>query len=216
MKDSIPLSKVCLYGYINWPLAQAHHQSSLGLSQEPKSIQRLGSSLMFRNSLCQILMVPPYQRNLTLILSIMALKSSRSQQEVYWPVTLTQGKKGAIGDIIPDVSQSSFSSSSSVVWVVTLPKFLDQWGSIISNSFVLNIVKGHHLELRYHPLLFHNFRWLTIKATFADHSIIQKEVDKLLAQDVIEWSTGGAGFSSNIFLFLSVQVAYVPYSTLSI
>ena len=29
----IPLSEACLYGCINWSLAQAHHQSSVGLSQ---------------------------------------------------------------------------------------------------------------------------------------------------------------------------------------
>ena len=29
----IPPSEACLYGHINWSLAQAHHQSSVGLSQ---------------------------------------------------------------------------------------------------------------------------------------------------------------------------------------
>ena len=29
----IPPSEACLYGPINWSLAQAHHQSSMGLSQ---------------------------------------------------------------------------------------------------------------------------------------------------------------------------------------
>ena len=32
-KDSIPPSEVCLYACINWSLAQAHQQFSLGLSQ---------------------------------------------------------------------------------------------------------------------------------------------------------------------------------------
>ena len=43
---------------------------------------------------------------------------------------------------------SQASSSSSVVKVATLPRFLDQWRNISSNKFVLNMVKGHHLELR--------------------------------------------------------------------
>ena len=29
----IPPSEVCLHGHINWSLAQAHHQFSVGLSQ---------------------------------------------------------------------------------------------------------------------------------------------------------------------------------------
>ena len=64
------------------------------------------------------------------------------------------------GGIVPDVSQSS--SSSSVVRVGTLPKFLDQWKSITSNRFVLNMVKGHHLQLRCCSPLFCNFGWFNI------------------------------------------------------
>ena len=32
LRDVIPPIEACLYGHINWPLAQAHHQSSVGLS----------------------------------------------------------------------------------------------------------------------------------------------------------------------------------------
>ena len=35
----------------------------------------------------------------------------------------------------------------------------------------------------------------------AHHCSIKKEVSELLARDVIEWSTGGAGFYSNIFFY---------------
>ena len=42
--------------------------------------------------------------------------------------------------------------------------------------FVLNMVKGHHLQLRAWSLLFHNFNWFSIKAVLAYHPIIQKEV----------------------------------------
>ena len=87
-------------------------------------------------------------------------------------------KKGHWGDSIPDVLPSTTSSSlsSSVVLVGTLPKFLDQWRSITSKMFVLNIVlnvvKGHHLELWSHPPLFHNFKWFNIKAAADHHPVI--------------------------------------------
>ena len=56
------------------------------------------------------------------------------------------------------------------------------------------MVKGHHLQLRCPPSLLHHFKWLNIKATAAYHTIIQREVDELLAKGAIESSTGGAGF----------------------
>ena len=66
--------------------------------------------------------------------------------------------------------------------------------------FLLILVKGHHLQLRCHPQLFHNFRQFNIKAAQAHHPIIQKEVDEQLAKDAIELSVGGSGFCSNIFV----------------
>ena len=56
------------------------------------------------------------------------------------------------------------------------------------------MVRGHHLQLRCHPLLFCNFRWFNIKAAPSHHPTIQKEVDELLAKSAIEPSIGGAGF----------------------
>ena len=73
------------------------------------------------------------------------------------------------------------------------------------------MVKVHHLQLRCHPPLFHNFRKVNIKAATARHTIIQKEVDELLVKGAIESFTGGAGFYSNVFVFLSVLVVYDPY-----
>ena len=103
-----------------------------------------------------------------------------------------------MGDIIPDVLQSSLFSS--IVQVSIIPVFLDQWRSITFNRFVLNMVKGHHLELRCCPPLFHNFRWFNIKAIPAYHSIIQKEVNEHFAKDAFEPSSGGASVYSNIFV----------------
>ena len=84
-----------------------------------------------------------------------------------------------MGKGIPDMSLTSSPSSSSVVQVGTLPKSLDQWRSITSIRFVLTMVKGHHLQLRCHPPLFHDIRWFNIKAAPAYYSIIQKQVDEL-------------------------------------
>ena len=96
---------------------------------------------------------------------------------------------------------------------IILLKFLAQWRGICPNRFVINMVKGHHLQLRCHPLLFHNFRWFNINASRVHHPIIQKEVHSLLAKGANEPSSGSAGFI--IFVFPSTLAPYDPYSTLS-
>ena len=59
-------------------------------------------------------------------------------------------KKGSNGVSAPDVSQfiASFSLSSLVLQFGMLSHSLEQWRSITSNRFVLNMVQGHHLQLR--------------------------------------------------------------------
>ena len=47
---------------------------------------------------------------------------------------------------------------------------------------MLSKAKGHHLQLRCHPLLFHTFKQCNIKATPSLHSIIQKEVGEFLTR----------------------------------
>ena len=79
-------------------------------------------------------------------------------------------------------------------------KFFDQWKSITSNRFVLNMVRGHHLQLRSHPTLFCDFWHFNVKVAAAHHPVIQKEVDELLAKGAIEPSSGGAGFYSSMFV----------------
>ena len=78
--------------------------------------------------------------------------------------------------------------------------FLDQWRSITSNRFVLNMVWDHHLQLRAQSFLFHNFWQFSVKAAAAHHPIIQKEVDELLSKGAIEPSSSGAGFYSSMFV----------------
>ena len=109
-----------------------------------------------------------------------------------------------MGVSTPDVSQPSTSSSSSSTsapfQVGMLFKFLDQWRSITYNRFVLNMVQGHHLQLRSRPPLFCNFWHFNVKVPAAHHSVIQEEVDELLAKGAIEPSSGGAGFYSSVFV----------------
>ena len=123
-------------------------------------------------------------------------QDSMKSAGVHLPVQLTLGRRGAMGYGIPVVLQSITSSplSSSVVQVGTLPKFLDQWRSIRCNRCVLNMVKGHYLQLRYFPPLFYNFEQFNIKVATADDPIIQKEVNELLAKGAIEPSSGVPGF----------------------
>ena len=97
-------------------------------------------------------------------------------------------------------STTSSPPSSYVLQVGALPKFLDQWRSITSNRFVLNMVKDHHLKLRCYPPLFCNFKWFNTKAATGHHPIIQKEVDELLAKGTTEALSGDAGFYLNIFV----------------
>ena len=115
------------------------------------------------------------------------------------PVLLSQEGKVVMGVSTPDVPQpstSSFSSSSTsaMFQVGMLFKFFDQWRSITSNSFVFNMVWGHHLQLRSHPPSFHDFQHFNVKAAAAHHPVIQKEVDELLAKGAIEPSSGGCWF----------------------
>ena len=79
----------------------------------------LGSSLMFRNSLCQSLAVHPWQRGLTLILSL-SHQGGRKSAGVDLQVHIDSRKKVSQGDGIPDVLQSL---TSSAVQIDTLPEF---------------------------------------------------------------------------------------------
>ena len=98
------------------------------------------------------------------------------------PVLLRLGERGAVGVGTPNVPEPSASSASSS----STSAAFDQWRSITSNRFVLNMVWGHHLQLRSHPPLFHNFQQFNVKVAAAHHLAIQKEVDELLDKGAIE------------------------------
>ena len=84
------------------------------------------------------------------------------------PVLLSQEEKGGVEVSAPDVPQPSTSSPSSSSTSATfqvgmLFKFFDQWRRITSNRFVLNMIWGHHPQLRSHPPLFHDFQHFNVK-----------------------------------------------------
>ena len=120
------------------------------------------------------------------------------------PVMLRLGERG-MEVSTPDVPESSASSASSsstssAFQVGMHFKFFDQWRSITSNRFVLNMVQGHHLQLRSHPPLFGDFWQFNVKPVAAHHPVILREVDELLGKGATEPSSGGAGFYSSVFV----------------
>ena len=98
IKDSIPPSEACLYGCTSLSLVQVHHHSSLGLLQSSISIRvpqpgpGLGSTLMFKNGLCQSMVVPSCQGSPTFILGLIIIRVAGSPWEVHCPVPLTLGR----------------------------------------------------------------------------------------------------------------------------
>ena len=213
LKEVIPPSEACLYGCINWSLAQAHSVVCLSLfllKGVTRPDHRLGSNSQYQRDLCQALCQGLVGhlclRGLTWRVGMRLISVAGSLLvAVSLPVLLSQEGKGGMGvstlDVPePSTSSSSLSSTSATFQVGMLFKFFDQWRSISSNRFVLNMVWGHHLQLRYHPSLFHDFQCFNVKAAAAHHPAIQKEVDELLPKGAIELSSGGAGFYSCVFV----------------
>ena len=171
---------------------------------------RLDSNSQCRRDLCQGLcwgLVGHLSlRGLALRVAMRLIWVARSLLVVVFPpVLLSQEEKGSMGVGTPDVpvpstSSSSSSSISATFQVGMLFKFLDQWRSITSNRFVLNIVWGHHLQLRSCIALFRDFWHFNVKAAAAHHPVIQKEVDELLAKGAIEPSSRDTGFYSSMFV----------------
>ena len=75
-------------------------------------------------------------------------KSCQGLLGVHLPVPLTLRRQDTMGNSVPDVlpSKSSSLSSSSVVQAGSHSKILDQWSSIIFNTFAFNMVKGYHFS----------------------------------------------------------------------
>ena len=128
-----------------------------------KPILMLGSAVMFIYNLCQIVVLGYWQSSFSLKLELRLIRIWRNHLVTHLTVLPVLGRRGALGDGVPDVLQSTtFStSSSSVVQFHTFFQFLDKWRSITYNSFVHTMVKGHHLQLWCYP------PWVNIKASTA-------------------------------------------------
>ena len=226
LKEVIPSSEACLCGHINWSLAQAY---SVGLSQSfpPKrggkatpwtgfqfTVQKRPMSGSVPGTSEASLPKRPHLESG----NEAHLSGKKSASGIVSTSSAGVKKKRGIGVGSPDVPESltssAFSSSTSAAFQVgMLFRYFDQWRSITSNRFVLNMVQGHHLQLRSHPALFHDFWHFNVKVAAAHHPVIQKEVNELLAKGAIEPSSGGAGFFSSMFVELSILGAFNPYST---
>ena len=170
---------------------------------------RLGSISWCRRDLCQGLVVHLWLRGLTWRVRMRLFQLARSLLVAMSPPLLpTLGGKGLWGPVLLMCHgpQPPHPSSSAVFQVGMLFKFFDQWRSITSNRFVLNMVWGHHLQLQSHPPLFCNFWQFNVKVATTHHPIIQKKVDELLAKGAIEPSSAGAGFYSSV---LTVKCMYL-------
>ena len=77
---------------------------------------------------------------------------------------------------------------------------LIQWRNITSKRFVLDMVRGHQLQIWSCPPLFCNFQQFNVKAATTHDPIILKEVDELLAKGAIVPSSSGAGFYCSMFV----------------
>ena len=212
LREVITPSEACLFGFINWSLAQAH---SVVLSQSfpPKRGGKARPWTWFHFTVQKRPMsgsVPG-----TSGASLPKRPHLESGNEAHLSGKMSAGgsvstssaetrRKGGMGVSVSDVPESSASSASSsstsaAFQVGMLFKCFDQWRSITSNRFVLNMVWGHHLQLRSHPPLFHDFWHFNVQAVAAHYSVIQREVDDFLAKGAIEPSSGGAGFYSSMF-----------------
>ena len=119
LRDVIPPSEACLYGHINWCLAQAQQHSSMGLSQSFPSKRggkaRPWTAFHFTvqkrpvpgSSGASMAKRPHLESGNELVRvarSLLVVVSS--------PVLLILGGKGAMGVSTPDVSKSSAPSSA--------------------------------------------------------------------------------------------------------
>ena len=116
-------------------------------SEVVKVDQKLDSSLMFKNYLCQTLLVGHWHKSLTWNLELRVVRIAGSHLVVHLVFSLIAGRMEVMGYGIPDMFQSrtSSTSSSSAVQAATHPQFLGQWRRITSNRFVLNLLMDHYL-----------------------------------------------------------------------
>ena len=180
-----PPSEACLYGRINWSLAQAH---SVGLSQSfppkrgGKARPQTGFQFLVQKRAMSGSVPGPngasWAKRPHLDSGNETCPSGKKSAGGSVSTSSAESRrKGGLGVGAPDVPESSASSSSSsstsaAFHVGMLFKFFDQWRSITSNRFVLNTIWGHHLQLRSYPPLFCHFCHVNVKVSAAHHPII--------------------------------------------
>ena len=152
----IPPSEACLYGHINWSLPQAHHQSSVGLSQSFPPTRggkarpwtgfhftvrkRPVSGSVPRSSGASLAKRPHWECGNEAYSN--GKKSAGGSVSTSSAETRRKGGSGVSTPDMPEPSTSSAcsSSTSAAFQVGMLLKFFDQWRSITPNRFVLNMV----------------------------------------------------------------------------
>ena len=177
-----------LYGHIDWSLAQAQQQSSLGFSQSVTSVR--GGRTRLRAGFHFSVQKQPVAE------SSGGCVGSRPYSD-HGTESHQSGRKSSGAGASASVTDSQKKGShegwhfwcfavyiidfySSIMQADTLPHFVDQWGINTLSRSVLNMVRGHHLHVRAHP------HWFNIKTAPAHHPVIQKEVQELLAKGAIE------------------------------
>ena len=107
LKDVVPSSEACLYGYISWSLAQAQQQSSMGLSQSfpLREVAKPGhgpsSISLCKRGLCQGLVVTLWIRGLTWRAGLRLIQVARSLLVVVsLLVLLMLGRRGLWGSML--------------------------------------------------------------------------------------------------------------------
>ena len=132
------------------------------------------------------------------------------------PVLLRLGERGCGVSTpgVPEYSASSASPSSisAAFQVGMLFKFFDQWRSITSNRFVLNMVWGHYLQLRSHPPLFCNFQQININVAAAHH-LFRRRVMSFLLRELLNYLLVVLVSILACLWFLSILGASDPYLT---
>ena len=224
LRDVIPPSEACLYGHINWSLAQAH---SVGLSQSFPS--KRGGKARPQTGFHFTVQKRPMSGSVpgTSGASLPKRPHLESESEAHLSGKKSAGvsvstssaetrRKGGMGSAFlmcqsPQLLQPPHHLHLQLFRLVCFSNFLINGET--SNRSVFNMVQGYHLQLRSHPPLFCDFWHLNVKVAAAHHPIIQREVDELLARGAIEPSSGGAGFYSSIFVVPKCTGAPDPHLT---
>ena len=207
VSDTFPPSEACLYGHINWCLAQSHQQTSLGFSQSSSSMR--GARAKWKAGFMFTVQKGPVLVSNGLPLALKTYFTTRTERHqsgrksawAHLLVPLTLGRRGTMGAVF--LMCYSLQLHQHYVHLlcrlVHFQKFWIKGEALPSVGLYLIWLQVPHLQLRWHTLFFHNFKLFNTKAAMAHHPIIQKDVDELLARDAIDPWMGGVSLYSYIY-----------------